>query len=118
MQMTLRNASTGKLLARRVRRARSPWHRVIGWLLRSSIAADEGLLFEQCSAIHTIGMRSPIDVLFLDHHNRIRTFKPHVVPGQARVNCNIATKVLEMGPGFIDAHDLLIGDRLLLEPVR
>lgn len=114
--MTLRNASTGKLLAGRVRRARTPWVRIIGWLLRSSIAADEGLLFEQCSAIHTMGMRSPIDVLFLDHHDRIRTFWPHVEPGQARVNCNSATKVLEMGPGFIDTHDLLIGDRLLFEP--
>jgi uncharacterized membrane protein (UPF0127 family) len=112
----LRNASTGVLLARRVRLATSMWRRLVGWLSRSAIDAEEGLLFEDCSAIHTIGMRTPIDVIFLDEYGRVKQIHPAVGPGRGRVGCSSASKVLEMGPGFVDAHDLLIGDRLLLEP--
>jgi uncharacterized protein len=113
--MVLRNASTGTLLARKVRRARTPWHRIIGWLTRSAIGTQEGLLFEQCSAIHTIGMRAAIDVIFLDRNNCIKQVYAHVEPGRGVVGCKSATKVLEMGAGFVDEHDLLIGDCLLLE---
>jgi uncharacterized protein len=113
--MVLRNASTGIVLADDVRCARSPWRRLVGWLTRSIIGSGEGLLFEQCSAIHTIGMRTAIDVVFLDQHNRIKQVYAQVMPGQGFVSCSSASKVLEMGPGFIDGHDLLIGDYLLLE---
>jgi uncharacterized membrane protein (UPF0127 family) len=61
-------------------------------------------------------MRTAIDVIFLDHHDRIKQINAEVLPGKSRVACGTATKVLEMAPGFIDTHDLLIGDRLLLEP--
>jgi len=115
--MLLRNVSTGMLLAQSVRRARTPWRRIIGWLTRSAIGTGEGLLFEQCSAIHTIGMRTAIDVIFLDRHNCIKQVHAHVAPGRGHVGCSNATKVLEMGPGFIDEHDLLIGDCLVLEPI-
>jgi uncharacterized membrane protein (UPF0127 family) len=113
--MYLRNASTGKLLARSVRRARTPWRRLLGWLTRSAVGIGEGLLFERCSAIHTLGMRTPIDVIFLDRNNRVKQVNANVVPGRQHVGCSSAVKVLEMGPGFLGANDLLIGDRLLLE---
>jgi uncharacterized protein len=114
--MLLRNASTGVLLAESVRRARTPWSRLAGWLTRSAIGVGEGLLFEQCCAIHTIGMRTPIDVIFLDRNDRVKQVHASVEPGRSHLGCGSASKVLEMGPGFIHLHDLLIGDRLLLEP--
>lgn len=40
--------------------------RTVGFLGRSAIDDGEGLWFDRCSAIHTIGMRVPIDAVFLD----------------------------------------------------
>jgi len=112
----LRNASTGALLAESVRRARTPWSRLIGFLTRSAVGVGEGLLFERCSAIHTVGMRTSIDVIFLDGGDRVEQVHASVEPGRRRLGCGSASKVLEMGPGFIHLHSLLIGDHLLLEP--
>ena len=112
--MVLKNATTGAVLAKRVRHAKSSWRRIVGWLHRSSISTDEGLLFEKCGMIHTIGMRTAIDVLFLDRRYRVSDIMPNVEPGRFQVGCMKAHSVLEMGPGFIELHDVLVGDRLLL----
>jgi uncharacterized protein len=115
MGLLLWNVSTGLIMARSVQRARSPWRRIAGLLARPTIAADEGLLFERCSAIHTIGMRSAIDVIFLDRLHRIEHIEAGVTPGRGHVARRSAAHVLEMGPGFIAANDVAIGDRLALE---
>lgn len=110
----LRNETTGALLATHVRLARTSWSRIVGLLPRTDIDAEEGMLFERCSAIHTVGMRSPIDVIFLDRFDRVREIQANVTPGKGRVGCASACKVLEMGPGFIGSRDVLIGDLLKL----
>ncbi len=112
--MILKNATTGAVLAKRVRHARTPWRRIVGWLHRSSISTDEGLLFERCGAIHTLGMRTAIDVLFLDRLRRVSDLMPNVEPGRLQVGRLAAHSVLEMGPGFIAKHDVLVGDRLAI----
>jgi uncharacterized membrane protein (UPF0127 family) len=112
--MILQNATTGTILAKRVKRAVTPWRRIVGWLHRSSISTEEGLLFERCNAIHTIGMRTAIDVLFLDELLCISDIVPNVEPGRLHVAKDDAHSVLEMGPGFIAEHDVLVGDRLML----
>lgn len=111
----LRNCTTGEILARRVARAANPWSRLIGFLRRVEIEPDEGLWFDQCSAVHTIGMRVPIDVVFLDRENTIvrviaRAPRHRIFAGGA-----VVASVLELGAGVAENHDLLAGDRLSLE---
>jgi uncharacterized protein len=112
--MILKNATTGTVLAKHVKRARTPWRRIIGWLHRSSISIEEGLFFDHCCTIHTVGMRTAIDVLFLDELFCISDIMPNVEPGRLHVSKPDAHSILEMGPGFIARHDVLVGDRLVL----
>lgn len=46
--------------------ATSFFSRLLGLMGRSSIPAEQALLFPKCNSIHTYFMRFPIDVVFLD----------------------------------------------------
>ena len=118
MQMWLvRNRGTGRVLAWRVRRADGWVTRMVGFLPRSSIAPEEGLWFEGCGAIHTLGMRSSLDVVFLDRDLRVVRVDADVRPQRLYVGARRAHIVVEFGPGFAKANPLEPGDQLALEPV-
>ncbi len=118
MKMWLvRNAATGRVLAWRVRRAEGWFERTVGFLPRVTIAPEEGLWFEGCHAVHTIGMRTPLDMVFLDKELRVVKVAPNVMPHKLYVAAKDAHIVAEFGPGFVAANPLAIGDRLGIEPV-
>ncbi|HEX3462895.1 MAG TPA: DUF192 domain-containing protein [Candidatus Elarobacter sp.] len=113
----VRNARTGRVLAWRVRRADGWLERTVGFLPRTSIAPEEGLWFEHCSAVHTIGMRTPLDIVFLDGEQRVVKVEPNVSPHKLYVGTRGARTVAEFGPGFAKANPLQPGDQLVIEPV-
>ena len=51
--------------------ARTPWQRLRGLLARKPLQAHEGLLLVRCNSVHTVGMRVPIDLIFLDRDRRV-----------------------------------------------
>lgn len=110
----LRNASTGAVLATRVDRATSFIERAVGLLARPAVRPDEGLWIDSCRAIHTIGMRAVIDVIFLDRMRCIVDVRRSVVPFRPVILCLRAASVIELGAGALDEHDVLVGDRLEL----
>ena len=69
---------------------------------------DAALLFQRCRSIHTIGMRVPITVAFLDRH--LGVLRVDRVPPWRGRSCWRARHVLECGVGA----DLRVGDRLSL----
>jgi len=109
---TLRNARSGQVLAT-VGRASDPFSRGIGLLPRKAVAPDEGLWIGGCGAVHTIGMRATIDVIFLDREDRVLKIAPAVAPNRLSVSCRRAVTVVELGAG--DTRDVAVGDRLTLE---
>lgn len=111
----LRNRTTGDVLAGRVRYARGILERYLGLLARRSVAADEGLWFERCRAIHTLGMRAAVDVIFLDAGGRVLRCEGGVRPGRLVVACAAAHAVLEMGSGFLKGAAVHTGDVLELD---
>ncbi|HZW52967.1 MAG TPA: DUF192 domain-containing protein [Candidatus Elarobacter sp.] len=113
----VRNAATGRVLAWRVRRAESWLDRAVGFLPRTSIAPEEGIWFERCGAVHTIGMRTPLDMVFLDKDLRVVKVEPNVAPHKLYVGAPKAHVVAEFGPGFVKANPLQPGDQLVIEPV-
>jgi uncharacterized membrane protein (UPF0127 family) len=113
----VRNATTGRVLAWRVRRADGWLERTVGFLPRSSIAPEEGLWFERCGSVHTIGMRTALDVVFLDKNHRVVRVDENVQPQKFYVGAKNAHIVAEFGPGFAKANPLNPGDHLQLEPV-
>jgi uncharacterized membrane protein (UPF0127 family) len=79
-------------------RAASFGARLIGLIGRSSLARGQGLLIEPCDAIHTLAMRFPIDVLFLDQDGCIVRIDHDVRPWRMRI-CPGAHAVVELACG-------------------
>jgi len=81
-----------------VRVAERGWDRTRGLLGRPRLAASEGLLIMRCSSVHTVGMRYPIDVVFLDRHGGIARVVESLRPMRMAM-CLGATSVLELAAG-------------------
>lgn len=111
----LLNVSAGSVVATSVRTAVTPWTRGIGLLGRKTVAEHEGLWIGGCSAIHTVGMRATIDVVFLDADGVVLKFVPAVPPQKLVVSCRGARTVVELGVGGGAPRALGVGDKLVLE---
>lgn len=111
----LRNLTTGKIVASEVGLAKGVISRLIGLLNRSHVEPSEGLWFSSCSAIHTVGMREPIDVVFLDRSGRVVRTLCAVPPNRLAVSCSNAETTIELGAGALATSDILVGDRFVLE---
>jgi len=70
---------------------------------------------QPCAAIHTLGMRTAIDVILLDRHSTVVALHPRVWPNRCLwLSHRRAKSTIEMGPGFLDAAPIALGDRLEL----
>lgn len=118
--MTLRTGrfvleGSGALFCRAVE-ARSVFARMKGLLGRSGLPVGEGLWIRPCSAIHTLGMRFAISVVFLDRALRVVRIVENVPPGRFWVGGGRgAQSVLELPSEEEFAARVKVGDRLIFE---
>jgi uncharacterized protein len=111
--MVLYNVTRKAVLSDQCRFANSVWKRLVGLLNRKSLAQGEGLLFDRCYGIHTIGMRFPIDVLFLDQDLRVlRTVE--ALPPLRTCAVKRAVYVLELPVGSVRQSHTAAGDQIQL----
>lgn len=108
------NATTGNIVATRIDILSTFLQRAVGLLARPSMRGDEGVLIRPCRAIHTMGMRFPIDVVFADGQNRVLRVVSEVRPNRPLLACPGATIVIELGRGVLRDIEILPGDRLEL----
>ncbi len=111
----LRNVTTDQILATNVRYADTWWDRIVGFIPKRVIAPDDGLWFRNCWAIHTLGMRARIDVIFLDAEGCVVRADRNVAQQHPAIACIGARNVVELGAGALEGRDVLAGDRLALE---
>ncbi|HEV3152347.1 MAG TPA: DUF192 domain-containing protein [Candidatus Baltobacteraceae bacterium] len=111
----LRNATTGQVIAENVEYADTWWKRFAGFIPKREVPPDDGLWFRDCWAIHTIGMRARIDVIFLDENGRVLKTERSVALHRPIVSCFGAHNVVELGAGALEGRDVLAGDQLMLE---
>lgn len=95
----LYDARTGRLLVARVVRADTLATQTIGLLTRTHIDDDEAMWFDGCSAIHTLGMRVRIDVVFVDRGGAVLDVAEDVRPWRFWVGRAGARSVLELAAG-------------------
>lgn len=107
--------ATGRCIARHVHLACSFQSRCMGLLSRSAMLKSEGLLLIPGGSIHTLGMRFPIDVVFLNRQMRILGLAEHVRPWRVRVAPKGTRRVLELAAGQIAAHKLKQGIYLIVD---
>ena len=81
-----------------LRRAHGFLGRLIGLLGRRRMGHDEAFLIDRCTAIHTIGMRMSIDVVFLSARGVVTDVHCCVRPGRI-LCCPDAAQVLELAEG-------------------
>ncbi len=87
-----------------------------GLLGRGKIETGSGLWIAPCEAIHTFGMKIPIDAIFLDRDFQVSKIVLQLAPWRISI-CLRAASVLELQAGTIVQTGTKVGDRLKFERV-
>jgi uncharacterized membrane protein (UPF0127 family) len=103
------NIARGVALATELEVATSLAARTKGLLGRRGLPPGSGMLIDPCPSVHTWFMRFPIDVIFLDGHNRVVGLKRNLKPFRMAWSWRGA-KTLELPVGTIAATRTLLGD--------
>ena len=99
-------------LATTIRKADNFFTRLIGLLRRQSLGPEEALWLIPSMGVHTIGMKFPIDVIFLDRHNKVIATICDMAPRRlSRLHLG-ARSVLELPRGVINKSSTTVGDQL------
>ena len=106
----VRNRTRGATIAKNVRVADTPRSRRIGLLKHETLALGEGLWIYPTQAIHTFGMRFPIDVVFLDRRLRVTRIYHGLVPYRLTALVWRAKSVLELAAGALADTGTTVGD--------
>ncbi len=94
-----------------LRVADTHWQRMRGLLGYAPLKVDQGLLIKPCNMIHTVGMRYPIDVVYVDARGRVLKIAKDVAPLRMSA-CLRAHAVLELAAGQAQAFGLRVGQTL------
>lgn len=113
-KLRIRNRTRGSILATEADIADSSRKRRVGLLKHETLPPGQGLWIAPCEAIHTFGMRFPIDIVFLDRKRRVVKVRENMV--RCRVSaCLRAHSVLELPSGAIAGTETQPGDELEFE---
>jgi uncharacterized membrane protein (UPF0127 family) len=104
-------AETGRILVAHLEIADTLVTQAIGLLGRSHLAPDTGLWIEPCNGIHTLAMRFPIDVLFLDKEGRALRLVSHLKPWRFCGLVRGARVVVELPAGTLVEKNIRQGAR-------
>jgi uncharacterized membrane protein (UPF0127 family) len=88
--------------------------RMFGLLWRRPLAAGEALWLNPCASVHTLGMRYPIDVVFLDRDGAVVETKTALAP-RRMAGARRARSVLELPANQIGDLGIAPGKRVTLE---
>jgi uncharacterized protein len=105
------NLVRGTVIASSVEIADTSGIRRRGLLGRASLLPGEGLWIIPCESVHTLFMRFPIDLIYLDRQKRIRKLRSDVIPWRLSA-CFSADSVLELAAGTIRDSRTEQGDLL------
>ena len=112
------NPARGSVLGTRVTLADRWWQRLRGLQGRPALAPGEGLLLRPCRAVHMMGMRFPLDVVFLDREGRVMAQYRQLRPGARTRWHRGAQDALELPAGTLDATRTADGDHIVCAVVR
>lgn len=109
------NQRNGSIVCSHTRFADSWLKRLIGLLAESKLGNGHGLWLKPCASIHTIGMRFPIDVVFLDEENCVKKLASSLKPYRFCLSAKGTRSVLELPGGTISMAGICRGDQLLVQ---
>lgn len=109
------NATKGTVLGDSVAVADTSLRRMVGLLGRTGLEPGTGMLIIPTQAVHTIAMRFPIDIVFVDRNGCVVHVQPGLVPNRVSGLHWRARLVLELPSGAIAQTGTTVGDELLIE---
>jgi len=98
-------------LATKVRKADNFLTRLIGLLKRTHLGPEEALWLMPSKGIHTIGMKFPIDVVFLNKGSEVVGLLPEFAPYRISGLSLRGYSVLELPNGTIRKSRTELGDK-------
>jgi uncharacterized membrane protein (UPF0127 family) len=101
----------GQIVCERCEIADGIFTRMRGLLGRKRLPRGHGLLVKPTWSIHTMFMRFPIDVVFLDRELKVLDVRTQLRPWRAAMRYR-SHSVLELPAGECDRLRLAVGDRL------
>jgi uncharacterized membrane protein (UPF0127 family) len=110
--MPLINLTKNTWLATKVRKADSFLTRLVGLLKRRKLGPEEALWLVPSKGVHTVGMKFPIDVIFLDKESKVVNLIPAMSPYRSSGIHLAAYSVLELPSGTIKKSHTEVGDQL------
>ncbi len=117
-ELRVRNVTRDTLLAERARHARSLWARTVGLLGTAELAPGAGLVLEPCKSVHMIGMRYPLDVVFVDSEGMVVGLAENLRPWRMTRVYRGARCAIELPVGTVSSSETRSGDHLVLEGVN
>ncbi|GGA62593.1 hypothetical protein GCM10011507_12680 [Edaphobacter acidisoli] len=116
LRVRIANVTRQSVLADNVEVADHGAARSKGLLGRDGLDQGEGLWIVPCEAVHTIGMRFPIDLVYIDRNKVVKKVRSSVRPWRLS-GCLTAHSVIELASGAVLAAKTHRGDALEFSPV-
>ena len=89
--------------------------RMRGLLGRDGLARGRAMYIRPCTGIHTMGMKFPIDVIFLSRDLTVVKTKTDIHSGRLVTGGSGAVGVIEMESGWFPWSELSVGDKVCLK---
>ena len=112
------NPIRNTVIVERASVARGRSERMVGLLGKKSLPDGEGLLLRGTRSVHTIGMRFPIDVIYLDPANRVLCIVHALPPNRIAPWRWGVQSVLELRAGAVACSQTQVGDFLTMDQVK
>ena len=114
--MKKKPTGVSETLSIRVKGAGNIWTQGWGLLGRKELKKGEGLWIKPCGSVHTLLMRFPIDLLYLDSENQVVKTHSRLRPFNFSAGNRQTHSVVELPEGFLISNRLAVGDRLVIVP--
>ena len=114
MKVCVRNQTRNTVVAAAVAIADTSAARRTGLLKHERLEPGEGLWISPCESVHTLFMKFPIDLVYLDKNKKVRKVR-HAVPPWRLSACLTAHSVLELRAGAAAESGTQAGDQLTFD---
>ena len=109
------NHTSGRELAGSLSVATTFLSRLKGLICRKALYQGEGLLISPCRGVHTLFLRFPIDVVFLDKDHRIIEAVENLQPGRMTQVLLSSRSVIELPSGTLLKSRSAVGNQIIID---
>jgi uncharacterized protein len=110
------NQTGESFIALSIERADTPMARLRGLVGQFRLKSGEGLWVVPSRGIHTVGLLTPIDLIYLDAGYRVIHMVEHLSPFRIAPFVLKSSSILELPPHTIYSSQTHVGDQLLICP--